>query len=82
MRGARLDDCSDCSTEAGRSIYPKWVIPFYSKWTISSQRVCALIVARRGKGERRFGAPPFSAKGRASCPCPIGQEQSEGPEPP
>jgi hypothetical protein len=66
--GARLGDCSDCSTEARRKIYAKWVISFYSKWTISLRRVCALITARRGKGERRFGAPPSvqgEAKGRS-----------------
>jgi uncharacterized protein YjbI with pentapeptide repeats len=43
--GTRLDDYSDCSTEARWSAYHRWVISFYAKWMMSSQRVCALISA-------------------------------------
>src|SRR5215211_1782235 len=44
--------------------------------------MCASIPARRGKGERRLHAPPFSAKGkarRAGAPYP-GRCGSSGPQ--
>jgi len=33
-----------------------------AKWVMSSQRVCFDTSLARGKGERRFGGPPFSAR--------------------
>lgn len=46
-------------------MYPKLLISFYSKWTISSRRACALITARRGRGSAKVTLP-YSAKGNPS----------------
>jgi hypothetical protein len=37
--------------------------------------------SKEGKGERQPHAPPFCEGQSKLRPCPVGKEQSEGPEP-
>ena len=73
--GTRLDDCPDCTTEAGQGTYPIWGISFYSKWTISSQRECDLIPARRGEGGAPTTRSPIVCEGQSE-----GRAKKDGKE--